>query len=71
MGLMRGNANDRYGWGAGEGDGYDEGERGQRAEQDISLLVSSSFRMAQLVIPPFETRERRPELQRAEPSPHG
>ena len=43
MGLMRGNENDRLGWGAGEGDGCDEWERGQRAGQDISLLVSSSF----------------------------
>ena len=57
--------------GAGEGDGYDEGERGHRAGQDISFLVSSSFRMVQLMLRPFGIRERPPELQRAEPSPHG
>jgi hypothetical protein len=43
MGSMRGNENGRLGWGAGEGDGYDKGERGQRAGQDTSLLVSYSF----------------------------
>ena len=32
-GSMRGSGDDRYGWGAGEGGGYDEGGRGRRARR--------------------------------------
>ena len=48
--------------------GYDEGLRGQRAGQDISLLVSSSCCMIILFFSMINrNRERGPELQRAEP----
>jgi hypothetical protein len=40
MSSMRGNrnGNDRFGWGVGEGDGYDEGVRGR----SLRLAINSS-----------------------------
>ena len=50
MGSMRGNGDERLGWEAGEGNGYDEGERGRGVRQPGGGAMDMIFSFS-LVLP--------------------